>query len=60
MEQIKVKVHLRCLKKPVELIFNTKKQLDDFFNLLATEKVVSIGGFCFNMAEFLYATVEGA
>ncbi len=55
---IELDIYLKGVKKPIVLLLDTEKQLNDFYKELETHDIVKFGQVIFRRDEFLYCTME--
>lgn len=55
---IELRIYLKEKKKPLILLLDTEKQLNDFYEELETHDIVKFGQVIFRRDEFLYCTME--
>ena len=55
---IELDIYLKGVKKPIVLLLDTEKQLNNFYKELETHDIVKFGQVIFRRDEFLYCTME--
>lgn len=55
---IELDIYLKGVKRPIVLLLDTEKQLNDFYKELETHDIVKFGQVIFRRDEFLYCTME--
>lgn len=57
IEQINLYIYLKGIRKPFHAVLSSEAQVDSFFALLSTDKVVKFGQIIFPISEFRYAKI---
>lgn len=55
---IELRIYLKDVRRPIVLLLDTEKQLEDFYKELETHDIVKFGQVVFKRDEFLYCTME--
>ena len=56
--QIKIKIYLKTMKKPLTFILSNEAQLQHFVDKLSSENIVRFGDIIFSKDSFIYAEVN--
>ena len=56
--QIKIKIYLKTMKKPLTFILSNEAQLQHFVDKLSSENIIRFGDIIFSKDSFIYAEVN--
>lgn len=55
--QIKIKIYLKTMKKPLMFVLSNEAQLQHFVDKLSSENLVKFGDIIFSKDSFIYAEI---
>ena len=58
MQQIKIKIYLKCKRKPLCYILDTEKQVDNIIDEISIKEFVKLGDYIFKASDIKYIKIN--